>query len=182
MAEKIIWPDFLDIPLRDDYNYSPTDRRAKADMEIGSRYRVMFDTDETTLNCHFALKLSQLAFFEAFEKHILRQGSKWFDMPISTAGVIQNHSVRFKERPRMSDFRGGYAFVAMTLDVAERKTASLDEVLIAMEIGLDTKYLDRIDRIVNVEYQNIMPYPPLPIVCKNGNRFEYTRLPCRQAW
>jgi len=48
-----VWPDHLDIPLRDGYSYSPTDRRAKAEMEIGSRYRVLFDTDETVLNCNF---------------------------------------------------------------------------------------------------------------------------------
>jgi len=126
----IIWPEYLDVPLREGYDYSPADRRAKADMEIGGRYRIMFDTDETVMNCSFLLKHDQLAFFEAFEKHLLKQGSIWFEMPILVSGDLERHRVRFRERPKMGDFRSGMAIVSMVLDVERRKTFSEDEILL----------------------------------------------------
>jgi hypothetical protein len=159
MNEAVIWPDFLDIPLRDGYSYSPADRRAKAQMEIGSRYRVIFDTDETTLNCAFLLRLDQLAFFEAFEKHLLRQGSVWFEMPIMAAGILQRHSVRFRERPKIGEFRGGFANVSMALDVAARKTLDEGATWLLYQVGPDVflDFEDRLHRCVNVKYPATLP-------------------------
>jgi hypothetical protein len=158
--ETIIWPDFLKMPQRGGYSYSPADRRAKAEMEIGSRYRVLFDTDETTLNCDFLLRLDQLAFFEAFEKHMLRQGSVWFEMPIMTAGIIQRHSVRFRERPKIGTFRGGFALVSMVLDVAERKTFDEGETWLLYQLGMNTffDFEDRLQKVMNVDYPIALPY------------------------
>lgn len=150
--DMIIWPEFLGVPQRSGYNYAPTDRRTKAEMEIGSRYRVIFDTDETVLNCDFVLKYDGLAFFEAFEKHILKQGSVWFQMPVLTAGAIENHTVRFKERPKMSDFRNGIAVVSMVLDVRERITKSEQETWLIYIFGIDFfKMINRLHEIVHVE-------------------------------
>ena len=121
-GEAIVWPGFLDIPIRDGYNYQPADRRAKGEIDINGQYRKLFDTDETILNCNFVLKYNQLAFFEAFEKYILKQGSRWFEMPLLTGGSLDNHTVRFQERPKIGEFNGLFATVSMVLDVEARNT------------------------------------------------------------
>lgn len=121
------WPDFFDIPLRDSYGYTPEDRRGKTDMELGGRYRIRFATDETALNCYFWLSHEQLTLFESFEHHYLEQGSKWFEMPLLSGGAITHHVVRFKERPRMEGFAGGYAKIKIALDV---KARNIDRALV----------------------------------------------------
>jgi hypothetical protein len=159
-TETIVWPKFLRIPLRSGYNYSPADRRAKAEMEIGSRYRVLYDTDETTLNCDFVLNLEHLAFFEAFEKHLLKQGTIWFEMPVMTAGVIEHHTVRFKERPKMGDFRNGYSNVSMVLDVAERKTMGETAAWFIYRYGPDAfDYSNRLHEVLHVEAPGVTVIP-----------------------
>jgi len=162
-----VWPEFLDVPLRDSYEYSPTDRRAKAEMEMGSRYRVLFDTDETVLNCHFILKHEQLMFYEPFERYILKQGSIWFKMPILAGGFITLHTVRFRERPRMGSFKAGYAVVTMVLDVAERNTLSEEETIFLWEMGGVENFLyveDLLQRIINEKYPVSLPHPPKPFI------------------
>ena len=153
--ETLVWPDFLEMPQRGGYSYSPADRRAKAQMEIGSRCRVLFDTDETTLNCDFLLRLDQLAFFEAFEKHLLRQGSVWFEMPIMAAGILQRHTVRFKERPKIGEFRGGFAVVGLVLDVAERKTYDEVTTWLLYHFGYDFQWINRLHEIDHVEMPGV---------------------------
>ena len=156
----IVWPEFFGVPQRAGYNYTPTDRRAKADMEIGSRYRVLYDTDETVLNCDFVLKYDGLAFFEAFEKHILKQGSVWFRMPILTAGAIEHHVVRFKERPKMSEFRNGIAIVSMVLDVRERVTYGEAETWLLYEFGPDILIpISRLHEVLHVEAPGVTILP-----------------------
>jgi hypothetical protein len=150
-----VWPKHLDIPLRAGYSYSPTDRRAKAEMEIGSRYRVLFDTDETVLNCNFWLAHEQLAFFEAFEKHILKQGALWFKMP-----NIVHHTVRFRERPKMGDFKDGYAVVSMVLDVAERITFGEAEIWLLYEFGPEIfASFNRLHEVLHVEAPGVTNLP-----------------------
>ena len=159
-TQEIVWPASFDVPQRAGYSYSPTDRRAKAEMEIGSRYRVLFDTDETILNCDFILKYDQLAFFEAFEKHMLKQGSLWFRMPILTAGNIEHHTVRFRERPKMSEFRNGIALISMVIDVAERNTFGEAETWILYEFGPEVFTLfDRLHVILHVEAPGVTLLP-----------------------
>ena len=158
--KAIVWPEHLSVPQRAGYNYTPTDRRAKADMEIGSRYRVLFDTDETVLNCDFVLKYDQLAFFEAFEKHLLRQGSLWFKMPILTAGNVEHHTVRFRERPKIGEFKNGIAFVSMVIDVAERKTFGEAEIWLLYEFGPEIfTSFNRLHQVLHVEAPGVTNLP-----------------------
>jgi hypothetical protein len=158
--QTIVWPDHLSVPLRAGYNYTPTDRRAKAEMEMGSRYRVLFDTDETVLNCNFILAHEQLAFFEAFEKHLLKQGTLWFKMPILTAGNIAQHTVRFRERPRVGDFKDGYAVVSMVLDVSERNTFGEAEIWLLYELGPEIfTSFNRLHEVLHVEAPGVTNLP-----------------------
>lgn len=167
MSEMLTWPSFLDIPIRESYDYQPADRRSKSDMEINSRFRVVFDTDETTLNCYFTLKLTQLMFYEPFEKYLLNQGSIWFKMPVMAGGFISMHTVRFRERPRMGEFNGGFANVTMVLDVAERNMLSEDDIWTLWELGgIDTflYFEDLLQIIINKKYPVSMQIPPKPFV------------------
>ena len=156
----IVWPESFGVPQRAGYNYTPTDRRAKAEMEIGSRYRVLYDTDETVLNCDFVLKYADLAFFEAFEKHILKQGSVWFQMPILTAGAIEQHIVRFKDRPKMSEFRNGIAIVSMVLDLQERVTYGEAETWVLYQFGVEILTVaSRLHEVLHVEAPGVTILP-----------------------
>ena len=159
---KIVWPEsLLGTPQWDGYEYSPTDQRAKSDMDISGKYNALFDTDETILNCNFILNVEQIAFFEAFEKHILRQGSRWFEMPLLVAGNITAHKVRFKERPSIEDVRGNYATVNMTLEVAERKTLDEETIWMLYLFGGLENFLwfeDVLQKSVNERYPKILPF------------------------
>jgi hypothetical protein len=158
--DSIIWPEIFGVPRRAGYTYTPTDRRARAEMEIGGRYRVLYDTDETVLNCDFVLKYDVLAFFEAFEKHILKQGSVWFRMPILTAGAIEQHIVRFKERPKISEFMNGIAVVSMALDVRERVTWGVAETWLVYAFGLDSfLVVNRLHVVLHVETPGVTILP-----------------------
>ena len=158
--ERIVWPDFLDIPVRDGYEYSPTDRRAKNEMEVGSRYRMIFDTDETVLNCDFILSSEQRLFFESFEKLMLKQGSVWFEMPLLTGVIVEKHTVRFKERPKMGTFLDGYATVSMVLDVAERKTYGETETWFLYQFGPDgIRFINRLHEVLHVEAPGVTILP-----------------------
>jgi hypothetical protein len=176
MNEIIIWPEWLDIPLRDEYNYSPADRRAKADMEIGSRYRVLFDTDETTLSCNFYLRHDQRLFFESFEKHVLRQGSVWFEMPLLTGMVVEKHTVRFKERPKIGDFKNGYAIVSMVLDLEERKT--YDEIVTWFIYWFGPNgisIINRLHEVLHVEMPGVTDVVPsfFPRIGENADQLDF---------
>lgn len=144
---SLVWPKDLPVPQRSGYTYQPTDTRAKSEMEAGGRYRVLYDTDETIVNAVLLLKYSDLPFFEAFERHMLAQGSVWFKMPLLTAGVLQEHIVRFRDRPKFSGFLGGaannprgFCSVTLTLDLRERATWSSAAVWLVYN-GINAKRL-----------------------------------------
>lgn len=149
----IVWPRRLRVPKHESYGYSPTDRRIKTNMEIGSRYRVPYDTDETVVNCSFLLHFKQLYFFESLEKHLLSQGSKWFEMPLMVGGRIETHIVRFKDRPKIGDFSGDYAIVTMVLDVEERMLMSYNEIMMDYLFGPDygLEFANRLHEVLHVE-------------------------------
>ena len=116
------WPGWMPTPVRAGYAYEPIDRTIKTDMDIGTVRRVEFDTDETKLVCSLDLNREQLAWFEVFERDILRQGTIWFSMPIYISGEIQEHTVRLKERPKFGEVRGFYqTAVSLVLEIEKRK-------------------------------------------------------------
>lgn len=130
MAEKFYcWPSWMPIAQRPNYSYEPTDRRSKTEMEVGSILRVNFDTDETTLDCTLILNTMQAQWFEKFERDMLNQGAKWFQMPIQIAGCIEWHTVRFAQRPKAGNLIGPrHTTYTLKLDIQQRDLKICDEV------------------------------------------------------
>lgn len=131
MAEKFFcWPAWMPVAQRPNYAYEPTDRRTKTDMEVGSILRVNYDTDETSLDCTLILNAVQAQWFEKFERDLLNQGSRWFQMPIQIAGCIEWHTVRFAARPKAGSLIGPrHTTYTLKLDVQQRDLKLCDEVL-----------------------------------------------------
>lgn len=138
MAEQCpySWPSWMPLAQQDDYAYQLTDRRTRTDMEVGSILRVNYDTDETVVTCSLILDRSQAAWFEVFEKSLLSQGSQWFEMPLQFGGCIEWHTVRFKERPKVSRIIScSHTVYALQLELNDRDLAmcpALAEVLLCM--------------------------------------------------
>jgi hypothetical protein len=126
-------------PQRTGYSYEVTDRTLNTDMEIGSIPRVEFDTDETVVTCSMVLcNRLQLEFYEAFERDCLRQGTKWFQMPIWMTGQIEWYNCRFVGRPKVAPDRGvTHATVSMKLQIERRNLLDPDIVEVLMIFGPD---------------------------------------------
>lgn len=123
------WPSWMDVAVVDDYGIQVVDRRIKTEMEIGAAYRVEFpDADECTATCSLFCDELQAAFFESFEKSLLKQGSIWFKMPLWVAGELQDHTVRFSDRIQLTSKNGPYTTYTFTLDV-EKREGLMDEDL-----------------------------------------------------
>lgn len=122
------WPSWMPLAQQSNYSYEPTDRRTKTDMEVGSVLRVNFDTDETTLNCQIILNPIQSQWFEMFERNMLNQGAKWFEMPIQIANCIEWHNVRFNTRPKVTIKAPKYQIYSFRLDVEKREIALCPEL------------------------------------------------------
>lgn len=130
MAENIIrWPDWMPKPQRASYSYEVTDRRSRTDMEVGSIVRVEYDTDENRLTCTLTCNKLQSAWFEMFERDVLAQGSRWFEMPLQTEGRIEWHTVRFSARPKASLTGASHTSYSLTLDVEKRPDAMCPELV-----------------------------------------------------
>ncbi len=115
------WPGWLPLPNQDGYQVEPQDRRVATDMEIGGRFRVEFDTDETRARCVVSLDPIQAGWLETFERDLLRQGSKWFLMPLWIGGGLADQRVRFRDRPTAGSVRGRWTDYGFTLDIARRE-------------------------------------------------------------
>lgn len=123
MAEKrdlLRWPSWMPKPQRSGYKFNTVDRRQKTDMEVGSLYRVQFDTDECTCDCTVVLNRVQSAWFESFEQNMLHQGARWFEIPLMSGGKIVMHTARFKTRPTLSEPGPVFSTYNFTLDIDKR--------------------------------------------------------------
>jgi hypothetical protein len=138
------WPEWMPKPQRSGYQFEPVDRTVRTDMEIGSIYRVEFDTDETIIQCTMILcNRIQLEFFQAFERDCLRHGTKWFRMPIWVSGKqdkdnLEWYNCRFKTRPKFSGLIGvTHITVTMQLEIEERNLLDPDILEVLMIFGPD---------------------------------------------
>ena len=120
MPDLMRWPDWMPKPQQSDYSYELTDRRSRTDMEVGSLIRVNFDTDESSFTCSIILDKFQSAWFEAFEKGTLNQGSLWFQMPLMSSGEINWHTVRFKSRPKANLVGPNHTRYSFVLEAEQR--------------------------------------------------------------
>lgn len=132
------WPEWMPRPQVSQYGIHPLDRRQNTETEAGAITRVQFDTDECEAECTLVLSREKAAWFEVFERDMLRQGSTWFKMPLWVAGRVEEHEVQFKERPAAGNLIGLYTAYSFTLRVA-RRHFDLDPALAAelMSLNLD---------------------------------------------
>jgi len=122
MSDDLIkWPAWMLPPDVDSYGLRPIDRRITGDMEEESVYRVQYDTDECEATCFMMLDQDEAAWFESFERDILRQGSRWFEIPLWVGGELETHTARFKTRPQGGEPEGVNTPYTFTLTVAKRK-------------------------------------------------------------
>ena len=131
------WPEWMPTPLQDGYSYEVTDRTLNTEMEIGGIPRVEFDTDETVITCSMVLcNRAQLEFLEAFERDCLRQGTRWFQMPVWMTGRLEWYNCRFVGRLKMSGVLGvHYSTVTMKIQIERRNLLDPDIMEVLMIFG-----------------------------------------------
>jgi hypothetical protein len=161
MVETIKWPSWMKPPVVDGYGIEPINRRLVTEMEIGSVYRVEFDTDESVATCSLFLNPLGANWFEAFERDFLAQGSRWFYWTLFVGGQLVDHVVRFKDRPKLSEKSGDYSTYTFTLDIARRE-GLMPVVLVELLTALNPEQLMMMDemlqKVVNVDLPKAMPF------------------------
>ena len=131
MSDEVLrWPDWMPRPQISGYGYEAVDRRTRTDMEVGAVYRVNFDSDETTVTCTLICDPCQAAWFESFERDKLRQGSRWFEVPLQTGGAISWHTARLAARPKAQQIVGVFhTAYQLQLDLERRELPMCDELV-----------------------------------------------------
>jgi hypothetical protein len=154
------WPKWMKYPTVNGYGIEVAERRIVSDMEIGSLFRVEFDTDESTASCELFLNAIESNWFEGFERSVLYQGSKWFILPLWVGGQLLDHTVRFRERPRLTEKNGEYSTYAFKLDVSKRNDL-MDGELIELLTEHDPEELmkasDLLQIVTNERFPASMP-------------------------
>lgn len=123
------WPDWMPAPQHDSFSIQPEDRRLTSETEAGSIIRYQFDTDVNVADCTLILNRIQAAWFEQFERDVLRQGSVWFDFPLWIGGDIVYESCRFKTRPKAGSLIGLHTTYTFSLYVSKRSQLAFPKCL-----------------------------------------------------
>lgn len=161
MAQTYTWPEWMPKPQQSGYDVQVSDRRTKTDMEMGGIIRAEFDVDEAVCQCKLILSPEEAAWFEAFERHLLKQGATWFRMPLWVSGQLSLHTVRFRERPKISRLVGLYTEYSFALDISVRNTLPKDYIEILLEYGPDAlrAFSTRLHEILHVEAPGVTIIP-----------------------
>ena len=116
------WPDWMPPPVVDGYSVKTDDRRGRADFDEGTRLRIIFNTDESTIDCTVFLDSLQSNWLETFERDVLKQGGRYFMMPLWIGGKMVSHRAKFKGRPEMNSREGfEWAQYSFILEVNRRE-------------------------------------------------------------
>lgn len=144
--EVLRWPDWMPRPQISGYGYEPVDRRTRTDMEVGAVLRVNFDTDETTVTCTLICDTYQAAWFETFERGTLRQGSRWFQVPLQTGGAINWHTARLAARPKAQQLMGVFhTAYQLQLELEQRELEMCEELAALLACLAPDDLLDAAD-------------------------------------
>ena len=134
MTALAVWPSNMPPLQMEGYTLTPVDLRQKAQEGLGGSYALRINGDECEVACRLVLAATQAAWFEAFERDTLAQGSTWFKMPLWAAGQIAQQTVRFKSRPQATPIGAGhtaYEFVLVLRERAGMLPADLTEYFLA---------------------------------------------------
>ena len=126
------WPDWMPAPQQDSFSIQPEDRRLTSETEAGSIIRYQFDTDVNVAECTLILNRIQAAWFEQFERDVLKQGSVWFDFPLWIGGEVVYESCRFKTRPKAGSLIGLHTTYNFSLYVSKRSHLDLPQCLMEL--------------------------------------------------
>ena len=118
--DRYAWPEWMPAPQQDSFSIQPEDRRQTSETEAGSIIRYQFDTDINVADCTLILNRIQAAWFEAFERDVMRQGTVWFDFPLWIGGDIVYETCRFKTRPKAGNLIGLHTTYTFSLYVSKR--------------------------------------------------------------
>lgn len=122
-----VWPTWMPNLLQDGYSYELIDNVLVGAKDIPTRKRVDFlQIDEGVVSAKFIFNHQQLAFFEAFERDILRDGCRWFSLPLWVAGERKSYRVRFREKPKQSMLTGISCSVTVSLEFSQRELLDPD--------------------------------------------------------
>ncbi len=157
------WPSWLEPSLVDSYAVNVADRRQTSEFDVGSQMRVAFSTDEATVDCSLYLDSLGSNWFEAFERDVLVQGSRWFYMPLWVGGQMVDHLVRFKTRPQMGarEAQSDYCTYTFQLEVGRRQRL-MDADLVEWLIGNAPSDMMLVDgllqEIINIDFPKALPF------------------------
>lgn len=128
-SRHIAWPGWMPAPQQDSFSIQPEDRRLTSETEAGSIIRYQFDTDINVAECTLILNRTQAAWFEQFERDILRHGTVWFDFPLWIGGEVVYESCRFKTRPKAGSLIGLHTTYTFSLYVSRRSQLAFPKCL-----------------------------------------------------
>jgi hypothetical protein len=150
------------VPTVDGYSVEISDRRVTTEMESGNFMRVEFRSEDVIASCSAFFDSLQSAWFEAFEHDMLVQGSKWMRMPLWSSGQLSEHTVRFRERPKLVSKFGDHSTYSFRLEVEKRENM-MDPELVWLLLLHDPYILlksdERLQKCVNVSYPAALPFP-----------------------
>ena len=90
-------------------------------MEVGSVRRVEYRTDETSARCAVIMTREEVERMRRWVRVELKHGTRWFLMPLQSAGNIDMHTARLKGMPKVETFSGLHMKVSLDLDVWRRE-------------------------------------------------------------
>jgi hypothetical protein len=158
MNEQVVcWPNWMPVPQKANYSYELSDRTIESQMDIGVMKRAEFDTDETIISCSLVLSNRlQLVWFEKFERDCLRQGTKWFQMPIRMSGYIDWYMVQLKGRPK---FGGLIArtHTTVTMQLRIEKRDLLDDDIMTLLTIFGPENLLTVNKTMNMVMNARLP-------------------------
>lgn len=92
------WPEWMPAP-QDSFSFQPEDLREATETEVGAILRPQFDSDILIADCTLVLNRMQAAWFEAFERAMIKE-NRWFTIPVWYAGSVRTAQCMFKTRPK----------------------------------------------------------------------------------
>lgn len=162
MASMITWPSWMPAPQQDSFSIQPEDRRLTSETEAGAIVRYQFDTDVNVADCTLILNRDQAAWFEAFERDVLMQGSVWFDFPLWIGGDVVREKCRFKTRPKAGNLIGLHTTYSFSLYVSKR-SSSVDGRYAALRMIFDDEQIlyitNKLHHILHVQSPGLTILP-----------------------
>lgn len=145
-SDIVFWPEWMPAPQQDSFSIQPEDRRLTSETEAGAIIRYQFDADVNVAECTLILSRPQAAWFELFERDVLRQGSAWFNFPLWIGGEVVYEKCRFKTRPKAGSLIGLYTTYTFSLYVSKRSQLAFNDCLMRLFVCWPPCFFVRLDK------------------------------------